>query len=171
MSATPGQARLTGRGCVVVMLLIFLVSDLLVSKLGLGWLDGLGYGTGCLLAVAYARREALLLVVTAPPALFLVALVTAELITATGSTLLATAEGTLLALATGAPWLFAVTLAGLVVAMFRGLPQCVRDFKVELSGRGARSGYSGNEPLARPRAAVGSGGSEPSARGAGRPSA
>lgn len=168
MSATPGQARLTGRGCVVVMLLIFLVSDLLASKLGLGWLDGLGYATGCLLAAAYARREALLLVVTAPPALFLVALVTAELITATGSTLLGTAEGTLLALATGAPWLFGVTVAGLVVAMFRGLPQCVRDFKVELSGRGARSGY---EPLARPGAAVGSGGSDASAPGVGRPSA
>lgn len=150
------------------MLLIFLVSDLLAAKLGWSWLGGVGYGIGCLLAVAYARREALLLVVTAPPALFLVALVTTELITATGSTLLATAEGTLLALATNALWLFAFTVTGVVVAMFRGLPQCIRDFKVELSGRGAQSGY---EPLVRPRAAVGPGGSEPPSRSIGRPPA
>ena len=120
------------------MLLIFLVSDLLANKLGWGWLGGAGYGLGSLLAVTYARRESLLLVVIAPPVLFLVALVTAELVTATGSTLLATAEGTLLALATCAPWLFGVTVVGLGAAIVRGLPQCVRDFKAELSGLGVR---------------------------------
>jgi hypothetical protein len=125
---------------VVLMLLIFLVSDLLADKLGWGWLGGAGYGLGCLLAVTYARREALLLVVIAPPALFLAALVIAELVTATGSTLLATAEGTLLALATGAPWLFGITVVALVAAMVRGLPQSVRDFKAELSGLSTRTG-------------------------------
>jgi ABC-type amino acid transport system permease subunit len=134
---------------VVLMLLIFLVSDLLANKLGWGWLGGAGYGLGGLLAVTYARREALLVVVTAPPVLFLAALVTAELITATGSTLLATAEGTLLALATCAPWLFAVTVVGLIVAMVRGLPQCVRDFKAELSGLGARNDPPGGSGLTR----------------------
>jgi hypothetical protein len=146
-----GRARLTGRGCVVLMLLIFLVSDLLADKLGWGWLGGAGYGLGCLLAVTYARRESLLLVVIAPPVLFLVALVTAELVTATGSTLLATAEGTLLALATCAPWLFGITVVALVAAMVRGLPQSVRDFKAELSGLSARTG---NETPAGPGAGL-----------------
>ena len=135
-SAGPGRVRLTVRGCVVLMLLVFLVSDLLGSKLGWGWVDGAGYGAGGLLAVAYARREALLLVVTAPPALFLIALVTVELMTATGSTLLATAEGTLLALATCAPWLFVVTVAALALGVRRGLLQCIRDLKGELGGPG-----------------------------------
>ena len=97
--ASPGRVRLTMRGCVVLMLLVFLVSDLLGGTLGWGWLDGLGYGAGCLLAVLYARREALLFVVIAPPVIFLAALVAAQLATATGSTLLATMEGTGLALA------------------------------------------------------------------------
>lgn len=138
--------RLTVRGCVVLMLLVFLVSDLLGSRLSWAWLDGAGYAVGCLLAVSYARREALLLVSTSPPALFLVALVTAELVTATGSTLLATAEGTLLALATCAPWLFGVTVAGLILATARGLPQCVRDLKGELGGQDGRTRY---EPLSQ----------------------
>jgi hypothetical protein len=149
-SAPPaGRVRLTVRGCVVLMLLVFLVSDLIGSSLGWGWLDGVGYGAGCLLAVAYARREALLLVATAPPALFLIALVTAELVTATGSTLLATAEGTLLALATCAPWLFVVTVAGLALAMKRGLLQCIRDLKGELGGQGM-GGQAGFVPPTAP---------------------
>ena len=135
------RVRLTVRGCLVLMLLIFLVSDLLGSQLGMAWLDGAGYAAGCLLAVAYARREALLLVSTSPPALFLVALVAAELVTATGSTLLATAEGTLLALATCAPWLFGATVAGLVLATVRGLPQCVRDLRGELGGQDSDPRY------------------------------
>lgn len=154
--AGPGKVRLTVRGCVVLMLLVFLVSDLLGNKLGWGWLDGLGYGAGCLLAVAYARREALLLVATAPPALFLIALVIVELVTATGSTLLATAEGTLLALATCAPWLFVMTVAGLALAIRRGLLQCIRDLKGELGGQ---AGYQppGAPGVSAPRVRDGAG--------------
>ena len=122
------------------MLLVFLVCDLLATRLGWGWLAGAGYLLGGLLAVTYARREALLLVVTAPPALFLVTLVTVDLVTATGSRLLSTAEGTLLALAMSAPWLFAGTVACVVAALARGLPQCVRDLKDDLSGMRAGTG-------------------------------
>ena len=143
------------------MLLVFVVCDLLAAHLSWGWLTGAGYALGALAAVAYARREALLLVVTTPPVLFLVALVGAELATAKGSTVLATAEGTALALATSAPWLFAGTVACVVAALARGLPQCVRDFKVELSGMGAQARYeqtarsrSAGAGSAMPRAAV-----------------
>src|SRR5437660_4732146 len=99
------RPKLTGRGCTLLMLVVFFVSCLLAQWLQIGSLTGAGYGAGCLLAVLYARREALLYVAIAPPVIFLGALVAAELATASGSTLLATAEGTVLALAGVWPWL------------------------------------------------------------------
>jgi hypothetical protein len=118
----------------LVMLLVFLVGSLITAGTQADWIDGLAYAAGCLLAVTYARREALLLVATTPPLIFLVALVGAELITAQGGTLLATAEGTILTLAAIAPWLFACTAGYLIVATVRGLPRCIRDLRAELNG-------------------------------------
>jgi hypothetical protein len=117
------------------MLVVFFAGCLLAQWMTASWLSGLGYGVGCALAVLYARREALLFVVIAPPVIFLAALVAAQLATATGSTLLATAEGTVLALAAASPWLFACTAGCLVLALARGLPRCIRDLGAELSGR------------------------------------
>jgi hypothetical protein len=135
-----GRIRLTGRGCVLLLFAVFLVGSLLGQQLGSGWLGGASYLVGSLLAVNYARRRALLLVATTPPLIFLIALTCTELITATGSTLLATAEGTLLALATAAPWLFGGTAALLAFAMLRGLPQSIRDLGDDLSGRPGPAG-------------------------------
>ena len=95
---------------------------------------------GCALAVTYARREAMLVVVTTPPAAFLLALVSVELMTAGGSTLLSAAEGTLLTLAGTAPWLLVVTIGYLAVAMTRGLPQCIQDLRAALAGQNAARG-------------------------------
>jgi hypothetical protein len=131
------RPRLTGRGAVLLMLAVFLVGNLIAVPIKVPWLGGLGYAAGCLLAVAYTRREALLLVVTAPPAIFLAALVATELITAGGNTVLATTEGTLLTLAAVAPWLFGCTIACLIAGLVRGLPRCVRDLRAQLNGRGA----------------------------------
>jgi hypothetical protein len=134
----------------LVMLAVFLIGNLIAAWAHADALSGLGYAAGCLLAVVYARREALLLVVTTPPLIFLVALVAAELITAAGSTVLATAEGTLLTLAAVAPWLFGCTLACLIVALLRGLPQCVRDLRAALGGRTSAEGAAvtpGSAPL------------------------
>jgi hypothetical protein len=134
--ARRSRPRLTGRGSMLVMVIVFLVGNLIAVSTQLPWLSGLGYAAGCLLAVAYARREAMLLVVITPPLIFLLALVSAELITAGGATALATAEGTLLTLAAVAPWLYGCTAAVLVIGTVRGLPSCIRNLRTELAGRG-----------------------------------
>jgi hypothetical protein len=134
------RARLTGRGAVLVMLAVFLVVDLIAAGVHSTFLNGFGYAAGCLLAVAYARREALLVVATTPPAIFLAALLAVKLMTAGGDTVVAGAEGTLLTLAATAPWLFGVTVAYLAAATVRGLPRCIRDLRTALAGQGtARS--------------------------------
>jgi hypothetical protein len=117
------------------MLAVFLVGNLIAGSTHVPWLAGLSYAAGGLLAVGYARRETLLFVVTTPPLIFLISLLGAELITAGSSTLLATAEGTMLTLAAVAPWLFACTAGCVAVAMVRGLPRCIRDLRAGLNGR------------------------------------
>ena len=72
-----------------------------------------------------------------PPLIFLIAVACAESISssATGhSRVLSAAEGTILTLAAAAPWLFGGEALGLVLALFRGLPQCVRDLRAGLRG-------------------------------------
>lgn len=151
-AARPGSApRLTSRGCALVMFVVFLGTGLLAQVLSATWVAGLGYGAGCLLAVLFARRAALLFVSTTPPLIFLIALVCAQLITATGSTLLATAEGTVLALAAASGWLFACTAGCIVLAVLRGLPQAIRDLSAEMNGRPARSAAGGLGSGAAPR--------------------
>jgi hypothetical protein len=134
--ARRSRPRLTGRGSMLVMLVLFLAGNLIAVSASRPWLGGLGYAAGCLLAVAYARREAMLLVVIPPPLIFLVALVSAELITGGNATALATAEGTLLTLAAVAPWLYVCTAAVLVAGTMRGLPACIRRLRAEMNGRG-----------------------------------
>jgi hypothetical protein len=131
----PVPLRLTGRGSLALMAVVFLIANLIAAWAHVTWLAGLGYAAGALLAVGYARRESLLPVVASPPALFLATLVAAQLMTATGrSATLAALEGTLLALAATAPWLLGATLAYLAAAMLRGLPRCVADLRLATSG-------------------------------------
>jgi hypothetical protein len=108
---------------------------------------GLGYCIACVLAPVAARRGAQLKVAVSAPVVFLVAEIIAQSLTAPGSsghgTVLAVLEGTLLALADAAPWLFAGTAVCIVIAMFRGLPQCVRDLRTRPAGRSAGSGRTG----------------------------
>jgi hypothetical protein len=139
--ARPGRgrsrARLTGRGAVLVMLAVFLVVDLIAAGVHSTFLNGFGYAAGCLLAVTYARREALLVVATTPPAIFLAALLAVKLMTAGGDVVVAGAEGTLLTLAATAPWLLGVTIAYLAAATVRGLPRCIQELRTALAGEGA----------------------------------
>jgi hypothetical protein len=128
------RPRLTGRGAVLVMLAVFLFINLIAAGVHSTFLNGFGYAAGCLLAVAYARREAMLVVVTTPPAIFLISLVAAKLMTTGGNTVVAAAEGTLLTLAALAPWLFGVTIACVAVATVRGLPRCVQQLRSALAG-------------------------------------
>jgi hypothetical protein len=127
--------RLTGRGAVALMLVVFAVGNLIGAELQSGWPSGLGYLAGCLLAVCYVRRDGLLLLVATPPLIFFITLVGAELACAQGGTVLATAEGTMLALAAASGWLLVGTAGYLAIALVRGLPGRIRSLNAELSGR------------------------------------
>jgi hypothetical protein len=156
---------MTARGAVVAMFLLFLVGTLAAGWLHLELLAGLSFVAGCALAAYYIRRDALLAAVVTPPLVFMVALVIAELLTTHEDTvrhsLTSAAEGIVLTLAAVAPWLFSGVVIGLVIAMFRGLPQSVRDLGAELRGDlGPRGPSAQREPSVQrdPRDPRGTGG-------------
>jgi hypothetical protein len=64
--------------------------------------------------------------------IFFCVLVGVKALTASGSTLLSTVEGTALTLAGVAPWLFAGVVVSLAVAWFRGLPGCISDLRQDM---------------------------------------
>lgn len=139
-TAFPSQLESAGMlGC---LLAAFLVSCLLTAWLHNDVVAGLGFCAATCVAARCARPQALLGLVVSVPAVFLTAVVVAQLAIEPAfkhhGTLLPVAEGTLLTLAGVAPWLFAGTIGGVVIAMFRGLPQCVRSLRSDLSGRRMR---------------------------------
>jgi hypothetical protein len=134
--------QLTARGAVVGLLLVFFVLLLLSNALGWGWLAGAGFAAGSVAAARYTQRRGLLAVMVTPPLLFCCDLVVVKALTASGNALLSTAGGTALALGSLAPWLFAGVVLALIVAWFRGLPQCVAELRRELHP-GLRGGGPG----------------------------
>jgi hypothetical protein len=118
------------------MFAVSLAGCLLAAWLHIALIAGLGFCACCLLATRYARRQAQLPVVLSMPVTFLSALVAAELVIPGGGsahrTVLSVFEGTVLTLAAVAPLLFAGTAIGLGIALFRGLPQCIRDLRTEV---------------------------------------
>jgi hypothetical protein len=132
------------------MLALCLVTCLLAAWRQVDVVAGLGFCAGCVLAPVYARRAAQLRVALSAPVIFLLAEIVAQSITAPGNsghgTAVAVLEGTVLALADVAPWLFAGTALCITIALFRGLPQCVRDLRT-----GANMGSAGGG-AARPPA-------------------
>jgi hypothetical protein len=149
--ATTFRSHVTLRGAVIGMLLLSLVACLLAAWLSVSELAGLGFCAGCVLAPLYARRDAQLQVVASAPVIFLAAVITTQVLTAQGSSnhgrMESVLEGTLLTLATSAPWLFAGTAACVAVAWRQGLPDCVRELRSGL--REARSG-AGSPSAVRP---------------------
>jgi hypothetical protein len=129
---------MTGRGAILAMLALFFVGTLAAAWLHLALLTGLSFVAGCALAARYTRRDGLLAVVVTPPVLFLIALTGNEVLTSHADTvkhtLTSAAEGVILTLAAAAPWLFSGVIIGLAIALFRGLPQCIRDLHTELRG-------------------------------------
>ena len=143
--AAPGQrgegwapARMTPRGAVLAMYSLFFPGTLTAGWLHFGALTSLSFLAGCVLAARYTRRDGLLTAVITPPLIFMIALICSEALTSHGGTFAHTltiaTEGTFLTLAAVAPWLFCGVIMGIVIAMFRGLPQCVRDLRAELRG-------------------------------------
>jgi hypothetical protein len=134
------QARMTSRGAVLAMFALFFLGAVAAELLHSGFLVGFSFLAGCVLAARFARRSALLTVVVSPPLVFLAAVVCAESVSSSAATvragLLSAVEGTVLTLAAAAPWLFGGEALGLTVALFRGLPQCVRELRAGLRGEG-----------------------------------
>jgi hypothetical protein len=132
------EAGMTGRGAIMAMFAVFFVGTAAADWLHLGVLVGLGLVSGCVLAVRYAKPSALLAVVITPPMIFLAAVICAEILTSSSanghSGLLSAAAGTVLTLAAAAPWLFGGQALALLVALFRGLPQSVRELRAGLRG-------------------------------------
>lgn len=143
----PRRPRFSARGAALAMLALFLGGNLLASWLSLSALAGLSFVAGCALAASYTQRRRLLFMVTTPPVIFLIAVIGAESLTSPGSTLATSAEavaaGTILTLAAAAPWLLGGVLLCVLIAMFRGLPQCVRDLGRDLRGQGAEADRPG----------------------------
>jgi hypothetical protein len=133
---------MTGRGAVLAMFALFLAGTLVADWLHLGLLTGLSFVAGCAVAARYTRRSGLLAVTVSPPVIFLAALICVEVLNSAGGTVRHTmesvAEGTILTLASVAPWLFVGVILGLIIALVRGLPGCVRDLSAEMRGERPR---------------------------------
>jgi hypothetical protein len=129
---------MSARKAIVVMFVIFLLTDLSAGWLHAVALTGFGFAAGSAAAAGRTRREELLLAATTPPLIFLIAVTTSELITlhmnhVAGSAGLVVAD-VFLTLSTAAPWLFGGLAGALLIATVRGLPQCVRELRDQLTG-------------------------------------
>jgi hypothetical protein len=172
-AATSPAARLTGRGAVLGMAVIFTVGLLAASGLGVTAVAGILFVLGCGLAAWFTRPPDLLIVVLTPPILFSGALIFIEAMTASGSLLLSVAAGSVVVLVSLAPWLAVGLVVTVAIAVRRGLLRCVlelvRDLRADAArrrkARAARPPGPGLLPwhLLRPARA------EPAAPGARRP--
>jgi hypothetical protein len=124
----PG-VKLTGRGAVLVMLVVFALGLLGASWVRSPVLAGVSFIVGSVAAVVYVTQRDLLMVTITPPLLFCIVLVGVKAGTATGNLALSVAEGAAITLAGVAPWLFAGTALSLIIAWPRGLRGCVRELR------------------------------------------
>ena len=136
-AATPA-ARLTGRGAVLGMAVIFTVGLLAASWLGATALAGFLFVLGCALAAWFTRPADLLIVVLTPPILFTGALIFVEAVTASGSLLLSVAAGGVVILVSLAPWLAVGLVVTVAIAIPRGLLRCVQELVQDLRADAAR---------------------------------
>jgi MFS family permease len=130
--ASGPAARLTGRGAVLTMAGVFLIGLLLAAWLGWAVLAGLAFVAGCVLAARYATATALLTVVVSPPLLFLVAVILVSAVTVPGGLFLSVVVGSVVTLASVAPWLAVGMVLTIVITWIRGLPGCIRELRREL---------------------------------------
>lgn len=120
-------ARLTARGAVFAMAVVFLAGLLAAALLGWTLPAGVAFLLGCVLAARYTVPADLLTVVISPPMLFVGLVVLVSAVTGPGSLLLSVVMGSVATLTGVAPWLAAGMGLAIAVAWVRGLPRCVRD--------------------------------------------
>jgi hypothetical protein len=129
---------MSARAAIVMMFVIFVLTDLSAGWLHVVALTGFGFAAGSAAAGGLTRRKDLLFAATTPPLVFLLAVTVSELITLHMNHVAASAGLVLadifLTLSTAAPWLFGGLAGALVIATVRGLPQCVRDLRAQLTG-------------------------------------
>lgn len=126
-------ARLTGRGGVVAVFAASFAGAFAATAWHIGVLTGSSYVAACVFAAFAVRRNQLLPVVVLPPMLLGAAVVCVQAITASGG-LLSAAGGTLVTLGNVAPWLFAGTVLGVIIAMARGLAGNISALRESLRG-------------------------------------
>jgi len=130
------HSHMTARGAMVAMFGLFLAADLAANWTGHEVPAGISFLAACILGPYLVRKHGLLQVVTAPPAIFFIALVITQIATAQGTgkhgKILSVLEGTALILAALAPWLLTGAALGILAAIPRGLAQCTRELKQEI---------------------------------------
>ena len=130
--AVAPPARLTERGAVAAMAGVFLIGLLLAAWLGWAVLAGLAFVAGCVLAARYATTTALLTVVVSPPLLFLAAVILGSAVTVPGGLFMSVVVGSVVTLASVAPWLALGMVLTVIITWIRGLPRCIQDLRREL---------------------------------------
>jgi hypothetical protein len=128
----PAGVRLTGRGAVLCLLIVTFFAILASGWIGTGVLADVLFVAACGAMAWYAKPSDLLTVSVSPPLAFFFACVLDKLITSSGGTV--AVEGTLVTLATSAPWLFAGTALTIAVGLRRGLLGNIRELRRGLQG-------------------------------------
>ncbi|REE96059.1 hypothetical protein DFJ69_1481 [Thermomonospora umbrina] len=138
MSRRAGRSAttVTGRGGIVILFVVGLLGALASRWFDLGAAAGPGFVAGCVLAALTTRPADLLTLAVCPPLVFLLVTVVAEVLTSLGGESLGreVLVGLATTMATTAPWLFLGTLLVVVIALPRGLPTTVREFRTRLAG-------------------------------------
>lgn len=136
-TGAPQLPRLTGRGGALTIAVFSFVGTMISHWSGLPAAPGIAFTLACLIAAFLVRPGDLLALSVSPPIAYFIALVTAESILSVGNEGYARALvlGLASRLAEVAPWLFLGTALVLVIGVFRGLPENLRDLGDQLNGR------------------------------------
>lgn len=115
------------------MFVVSLAGAFAASSWQLGAFGGACYVAACAFAAWTVRRGQLLTFVVTPPLLFGIAVLCAQAATSSKG-ILSVAGGALMMLGNMAPWLFAGTLLGVLIALARGLTGNLRELGRSLRG-------------------------------------
>lgn len=125
------------RAAIIAMFSIFMLTGLAAGWLHVNALTGFGFAAGSAVAAGRTRRSELLPVAICPPLLFLLSVMSTELISlhlkhvAAGPAMVL--AGIFLTLTSSALWLFGGLAGALLIATVRGLPRCVRELRGEIA--------------------------------------